>query len=125
MSAELKIVELDPETWLHLEGSNASCLLRESDRKMCCMGQMLRSYGVSDQKMLSVPCLQTFLVPSELIDWFLSRFKSDLYLLNDTGSEHMSSDDVQNISDGQLVSLLNEVLVRSEAPFRFELKDVQ
>jgi hypothetical protein len=43
-------VTIDRSKWLRGEGSEASMLLRESDGKMCCLGQVLLALGKTKQQ---------------------------------------------------------------------------
>jgi hypothetical protein len=131
----VKIIELDPETWLHKEaGSGSSYLHRPTDGKMCCMGVMCRAYGLSTTDITGRATLYDvrIVLPTEVREWHYrlndmgDRVIQLFYTLNDHGRQRYDPESsiVQTWpkSDADLVDELNAMLAQTMAPFRFVLK---
>lgn len=56
---------IDRQRWLRGEGSNDSCLLRESDKKMCCLGFYCTAKGKSQEDILDLVTPGDFSNPHE------------------------------------------------------------
>lgn len=65
----MKSFTIKRSTWLRAEGNERSFLLRESDKKMCCLGQMCVSAGVRNIAGQREPKLNP-LLPSFLFDGY-------------------------------------------------------
>jgi hypothetical protein len=113
----MKIVELDPKTWLRGERSNVSYLLRPWDDKMCCLGQACLTFGLSESDIYERMVLHELHTqcPDELAEAFMERDgdRNSLYSINDNETRFSRDED--------RVEALNNRLELIGAKFRFSL----
>ena len=87
MDVMMKLI-IDRNIWLRGEGAGWSYLLREEDRKMCCLGIYLKECGVSSEKLLDMtsPCQLVEIIPPEA-KWLIKKDSTDTYDLMELNDE--------------------------------------
>lgn len=73
---------VDESKWIHGEGSNRSCLLRESDGKMCCVGFFCLAGGASKNSITSRRGIEDVVIGTPL-PLFNPNLMRDIYQTND------------------------------------------
>jgi hypothetical protein len=116
-SPMLEII-VERKTWLRGTGSGASALLRNTDKKRCCLGFVAQQSGVTDQNMCGMA------TPENLPDFY--RMPADL-LTDGCNSnlcfELMQQNDDHSVTDEVRERRLNGLLDDAEASFRFKFVD--
>lgn len=88
--------------WLRGEGSHHSYLLRDFDRKMCCVGLLAEACGIEESELLDVKSIHvghTGLVAGEAIA-ILERFvEPSSSLTPSTGSQIYAENDAEDMSE--------------------------
>ncbi len=126
MTAKLKQIELDRNTWIRGDSDKnygETFLLRHEDGHMCCMGFAAKAYGV-DLDSIDRQMHQVFEIPDcpKALMTVEDQEEYDIYTINDTGSIGYENQNITIADDKQRVALLNKTLVEAKAPFRFFLK---
>lgn len=115
---------LDPETWLRGEGINLSYLLRHTDGKMCCMGQLASQLGIDPDELRSISAIETVDHTNRLLGEFELGEPTRVYCLNDLGHP-FDNGKIEDISDAERVKRINEELQTQRLSFRFALPEVK
>jgi len=139
----VKIIVVDPRTWIRGNGSGFSFLLRCKDAHLCCMGFAAYQYGHTARHIGGIstwgPLSRRVLMQpernqqawNEAADWHdVNRANGvqDLYSINDYGVpfKELTNAVKRNIPvvpDNIRIWKLNQVLSHLAAPFRFHLKE--
>lgn len=123
------ICVLNPEEWLRGEGNARSFLLRLSDSRQCCMGQLSLRVGQTKEQILDCSAItnlwgrsvsQSFEVHPFLLEFQHKLLRMGLYEANDRPHKNHKL-----ISDEDRVKELNELLRKSEMRFRFALPPIE
>jgi len=114
---QIKSFTIDRKIWLRRDNLS-SCLLREADNKLCCLGILGRKCGVPDNEMVGLG------EPSDVSDEWQDRFPS--WLLGSTAADRkevykfISINDNVRTTDASREKALTEAFAKHNIKVRFK-----